>query len=198
MVGYFLGSFGFPAWMCYFHRGLNHLRALPTLSNFEKKSDYLHLIHLISLSAMTQPSDTEHLGNFPGIPPFPDDVATAPLLRLSLGKLLAGDLTEYERLFEASVDIGFFYLDLQDSEHGESLLDDADDLFRIGESLFELPLEEKVLYDFSKQNSYFGYKGQGVSVVDKDGNLDRNEFYNVCHVLQSCWLPQAFKQSQLT
>ncbi|KAJ5980592.1 hypothetical protein N7481_007890 [Penicillium waksmanii] len=128
---------------------------------------------------MTQPSDTENLGSFPGLPPFPDDVATAPLLRLSLGKLLAGDLAEYERLFEASVDIGFFYLDLQDSEQGESLLDDADDLFRVGESLFELPLEEKVLYDFSKQNSYFGYKGQGVSVVDKDGNLDRNEFYNV-------------------
>jgi isopenicillin N synthase-like dioxygenase len=97
---------------------------------------------------------------------------------------LAGDLAEYERLFEASVDIGFFYLDLRDSEHGGSLLNDADDLFRIGESLFELPLEEKVLYDFSKQNSYFGYKGQGVSVVDKDGNLDRNEFYNVGHVLQ--------------
>lgn len=135
---------------------------------------------------MTQVINTENLNldNFPGIPPFPDDVVTAPLLQLSLGKLLAGDAAEYERLFEASVDIGFFYLDLQDSEHGRSLLHDADDLFQIGERLFELPLDEKKRYDFSAQNSYFGYKGQGVAVVDKDGNLDRNEFYNVCHTLK--------------
>jgi hypothetical protein len=116
--------------------------------------------------------------NFPGIPPFPDDVPTAPLLRLSAGKLLAGDLVEYERLFQASKDIGFFYLDLSDTEEGSSLLGDADNLFQIGERLFELSLEEKKQYDFSGQNSYFGYKGQGAAVVDKQGNLDRNEFYN--------------------
>jgi isopenicillin N synthase-like dioxygenase len=119
------------------------------------------------------------VNNFPGLPPFPDDVPTAPLLRLSLGKLMAGDKAELERLFEASVDIGFFYLDLQDCEHGTSLLKDADGLFKVGEELFELSLDEKKNYDFSAQNSYFGYKGQGVAVVDKQGNLDRNEFYNV-------------------
>ncbi|KAJ5690370.1 hypothetical protein N7462_004762 [Penicillium macrosclerotiorum] len=116
---------------------------------------------------------------FPGLPPFPDDVPIAPLLRLSLAKLLSGDTAECERLYEASVEIGFFYLDLQDSEHGISLLGDADDLFGVGERLFELSLEEKKKYDFSTQNSYFGYKGQGVAVVDKQGNLDRNEFYNI-------------------
>ncbi|CAI7634726.1 unnamed protein product [Penicillium discolor] len=117
--------------------------------------------------------------NFPGIPPFPDDVSTAPLLRLSSGKLLEGDPTEHKRLFQASTDIGFFYLDLSDSDQGSSLLGDADDLFQVGERLFELSLEEKKQYDFSGQNSYFGYKGQGAAVVDKQGNLDRNEFYNV-------------------
>lgn len=122
---------------------------------------------------------TDITNNFPDIPPFPDDVPTAPLLRLSLAKLLAGDTAEYERLFQASVKIGFFYLDLQESEHGTTLLSDADDLFKVGEKLFELDLEEKKRYDFSARNSYFGYKGQGVAVVDKEGNLDRNEFYNV-------------------
>jgi len=116
--------------------------------------------------------------NFPGIPPFPDDVPTAPLLRLSSGKLLAGDRVEYKRLFQASTDIGFFYLDLSDTKQGSSLLGDADNLFQVGERLFELSLEEKKQYDFSGQNSYFGYKAQGVAVVDKQGNLDRNEFYN--------------------
>jgi isopenicillin N synthase-like dioxygenase len=117
--------------------------------------------------------------NFPGLPPFPDDVPTAPLLRLSLGKLLAGDSTECERLFQACIEIGFFYLDLQDSDHGISLLADADKLFTVGENLFDLSLEEKKRYDFSAQDSYFGYKARGVSVVDMNGNLDRNEFYNV-------------------
>jgi Isopenicillin N synthase and related dioxygenases len=117
--------------------------------------------------------------NFPEIPPFPDDVSTAPLLRLSSGKLLAGDPTEYRMLFQASTDIGFFYLDLSDSDQGSSLLGDADNLFQVGERLFELSLEEKNQYDFSGQNSYFGYKAQGAMVVDKQGNPDRNEFYNV-------------------
>lgn len=125
---------------------------------------------------------TDIANNFPDLPPFPDDVPTAPLLRLSLAKLLAGDSAEYERLFQASVEIGFFYLDLQGSEHGTALLNDADGLFEVGEKLFELGLEEKKRYDFSTQNSYFGYKGQGVAVVDKQGNLDRNEFYNVSHL----------------
>ncbi|KAJ5619987.1 hypothetical protein N7510_003971 [Penicillium lagena] len=116
---------------------------------------------------------------FPGLPPFPDDVPTAPLLRLSLGKLLAGDVAEVERLFQVSVDLGFCYLDLHDSAPGNCLLDDADNLFQIGEKLFELSLEEKKKYDFSAQKSYFGYKAQGAGVIDKQGNLDRHEFYNV-------------------
>jgi hypothetical protein len=112
------------------------------------------------------------------IPPFPDDVPTAPLLQLSSRKLLAGDSTECERLLKASTEIGFFYLDLSDTNHGLSLLDDADALFKVGEELFQLSLDEKKRYDFSGQKSYFGYKGQGVTVVDKQGTLDRNEFYN--------------------
>lgn len=115
--------------------------------------------------------------NFAGLPPFPDDISTAPLLRLSLAKLLAENEEECEKLFQSSIDIGFFYLDLRGS--GEELLNNADDLFEVGKELFELSLEEKMKYDFSSQNSYFGYKGQGLSVVDKQGNLDRNEFYNV-------------------
>lgn len=121
----------------------------------------------------------DNTGKRCAIPPFPDDVSTAPLLRLSSAKLLAGDPNECERLFKASTDIGFFYLDLSDTEAGSSLLSDADTLFQVGEELFQLSVNEKKQYDFSGQSSYFGYKGQGVTVVDKQGTLDRNEFYNV-------------------
>lgn len=118
--------------------------------------------------------------NFPNIPPFPDNVPTAPLLRLSLKSLLDGDEAEGKRFFDACKDIGFFYMDMRGTEVGDSLLNDADRLFEVGEQFFELPVEEKTKYDFSAQKSYYGYKGFGANVVDKDGNTDRNEFYNVC------------------
>ena len=117
--------------------------------------------------------------NIKDIPPFPADIPTAPLHRLSLSKLLTHDPPEVQRLMRASEQIGFFYLDLQDSEHGRGLLDDADALFGVGEELFALDLHEKERFDFSSQGSYFGYKGLGKGAVDKEGGLDRNEFFNV-------------------
>lgn len=118
---------------------------------------------------------------FPGIPLFPDDVPTAPLLRLSLKNLLAEDEGEIQKLSKACEEIGFFYLDISDAGEATNILEYADKLFEIGADLFELPLEEKRKYDFSAQKSYFGYKAQGVGVVDRQGNLDRNEFYNVSY-----------------
>ncbi|RMZ84721.1 hypothetical protein DV737_g1057, partial [Chaetothyriales sp. CBS 132003] len=114
-----------------------------------------------------------------GLPPFPDDVPTAPLLRLSLQALLSHDHDEIQRVLAACEELGFFYLDLSDCSEGQRLLDDADKLFAVGKELFELPLDEKIQYDFAKENTYFGYKGFGANVLDKHGNLDRNEFYNV-------------------
>jgi hypothetical protein len=134
---------------------------------------------------------------FSDLPPFPDDVPTAPLFRLSLKKLLDHDQDEEDRLWQACCDLGFFYLDLRnglpskrDSLHasnndgdgeldGDALLKDAYDLFHLGDEVFDLPTEEKVKYDFNDQGSYFGYKGLGAGVVDAKNTRDRNEFYNV-------------------
>ena len=113
------------------------------------------------------------------LPPFPTNVPTAPLVRISLSLLLSHDPTESHRLFTACKDLGFFYLDLRSTTPGESLVEDADALFDLNEQFFNLPLDEKLKYDFSAQKSYFGYKGLGKAVVDKKGTLDRNEFYNV-------------------
>jgi isopenicillin N synthase-like dioxygenase len=110
-------------------------------------------------------------------PPFPDDVPTAPLLRIAFEKLLQRDKIELERFVQACEDLGFFYLDL--TGPGDALLAEAEQLFGVGEELFDLPLDEKAKYDFSAQKSYFGYKAQGAAVVDRKGNIDRNEFYNV-------------------
>ncbi|KAL3495308.1 hypothetical protein BJX62DRAFT_246050 [Aspergillus germanicus] len=124
-------------------------------------------------------SNTNPAATFAGLPSFPEDVATVPLLRLSLNKLAERDEVEIQRLNAACEDLGFFYLDLQEASLVPDILDDVDELFHLGSRLFELPLEEKQKYDLSSQKSYFGYKAQGAAVVDRQGNLDRNEFYNV-------------------
>ncbi|KAI4737843.1 Clavaminate synthase-like protein [Aureobasidium sp. EXF-12298] len=167
--------------------------------------------------------------DFPDLPPFPEDVPMAPLLRINLNKLTQGDQEEVDKLWQACCELGFFYLDLRgasndresiskpppviestesargevgradsatgDDEYnaqtkiergefevdidGERLLQDADDLFRVGKKVFDLPVEEKVKYDLKDQGSYFGYKGYGQGVIDAQGTKDRNEFYNV-------------------
>jgi len=113
---------------------------------------------------------------FPDLPPFPNDVPTAPLLRLSLRKLIDQDQQEVDRLWRACCDLGFFYLDLRggtpskrdsfredgDGEiNGDGLLQNAEKLFHLGDEVFDLPDEEKLKYDFKDRGSYFGYKGLG-------------------------------------
>jgi isopenicillin N synthase-like dioxygenase len=124
--------------------------------------------------------------HFPNNTPFPSTVPTAPLLRISLAKLLTHDPEEEGQLWNACCDLGFFYLDLRTRERanlncganghvngvirtsngsndqggtkidGDSLLDDADALFEVAEEFFELPVDEKAKYDFADQGSYFG------------------------------------------
>lgn len=131
-----------------------------------------------------QPSDSKT--SFPGIQPFPSNVPTAPLLRISLSKLLANDPEENTRLWQACCDLGFFYIDLRLSSQqqsdalvdGEELLRDVEKLFLVQKEFFKLNDEEKAKYDFADQDSYYGYKGLGAGIIDKKGTTDRNEFYN--------------------
>lgn len=111
----------------------------------------------MATETITAPAILTDLRGLSGIPPFPEDIPTAPLVRLSLKKLINGDEHESQRLFHASQDLGFFYLDLQDHPTGEAVLRDVDELFCVGHQLFNLELEEKQTYDFSGEKSYFGY-----------------------------------------
>lgn len=122
---------------------------------------------------------------FAGLPPFPDDVPTVPLLRISLQKLIDNDTAELSRLWEACTELGFFYLDMRDAQsqdsslRGDDFLADCDRLFEVAKEFYQLPVEEKVKYDFKAKGSYFGYKGYGDGIIDAKGSKDRNEFYNV-------------------
>ncbi|KAJ4286749.1 hypothetical protein N0V90_013001 [Kalmusia sp. IMI 367209] len=110
---------------------------------------------------------------------FPEDVPTAPLVTIGLGKLISENVQERERLFEASKTLGFFYLDLRGCEDGEALLEGSNTMFDLNEKFYNLPLEEKIKYDFAAQGSYFGYKGMGAEVIDGKGTKDKNEIYNI-------------------
>lgn len=115
---------------------------------------------------------------FPTLPPFPSDIATAPLHRISLSALRS-DPAESIRLFQASKDLGFFYLDLRDDFEGAKILHEADRFFDLAPELYDLGRDELSKFDYKDRGSYMGYKGSGTAVVDEKGNLDRNEFYNV-------------------
>ncbi|KAF2679915.1 Clavaminate synthase-like protein [Lentithecium fluviatile CBS 122367] len=110
---------------------------------------------------------------------FPNDVPKAPLVTISLHKLVTNDDEEKNRLFEASKLLGFFYLDMGGCEDGETLLRGSDEMFDLMERFYDLPLEEKRKYDFAAQGSYFGYKGMGAEVIDEKGTRDKNEIYNI-------------------
>lgn len=89
-------------------------------------------------------------------PVFPNDVPTAELHRLSIGKLLAGDTAESERLFDACTTTGFFLLHLQDDKCGSDLLEAVSPVFHVAQDLFNLDLDEKDQYSFKPGQPIFG------------------------------------------
>ena len=112
-------------------------------------------------------------------PSFPTDVPTAPLKRLSIAKLVTGDLKESKALFDSCTSSGFFLLDLQDHDFGVELLKTVDPIFAVAEDLFELDLSEKDAYSYQAGEAILGYKGYGVGRVDNNGTPDRCEFWAV-------------------
>lgn len=104
------------------------------------------------------------------LPAFPDDIKTAPLPVIDYSKLVDGDVGECKRMFQACKDAGFFYLANHQVE--------SDSMYDLAEKIFDLPLEEKLKYDMGATGNYYGYKGHGAMVVDRDGRRDANEFYN--------------------
>lgn len=98
--------------------------------------------------------------SYENLPPFPENVPLAPLFRVSLDKLLANDEEENGRLFEACKTLGFFYLELGDSEYGHALKDGSEDLLRLSQDAFIIPQEVKMEHTFAKMRGIFGWVGQ--------------------------------------
>ena len=104
----------------------------------------------------------------------------ASLRTISLYQLVANSVSEQRALLQASIDDGFFYLDLTHPTFS-SLLNDVDVTFNLAESIFDYPNEIKSLFDVDaisdlKTN---GYKPLGRNVVAKTGHSDGFESWVV-------------------
>ncbi|KAF2469085.1 Clavaminate synthase-like protein [Lindgomyces ingoldianus] len=109
-------------------------------------------------------------------PDFPSNLPTIQLPTLSLSKLVAEDEDETKRLFNTCISTGVFLLELQSSQEGLGLIKQVDDVFQLGERIFELGMEEKLRHSMLN-GTVLGYKGAGIGRIDAKGTPDRCEFW---------------------
>jgi isopenicillin N synthase-like dioxygenase len=93
---------------------------------------------------------------FSRYPAFPEDAPFAQLAKISLHKLAANDVHETKALFASCRSIGFFLLDLSETEAGEALVKDVDALLGLAQLMMALPEEEKMRYHAKPPQRLFG------------------------------------------
>ncbi|PYI03761.1 oxidoreductase [Aspergillus sclerotiicarbonarius CBS 121057] len=111
-------------------------------------------------------------------PPFPSDIPVAKIPILSFKDLQNNSTIESEKLFNACQEFGFFLLKLTDSEAGEQLLRDAENMMDL--TTTTLSLDRQILdeYAYKPPRDLLGYKSSGKLRTD-DGKLDCMEMYNL-------------------
>ncbi|KAL0952183.1 hypothetical protein HGRIS_008795 [Hohenbuehelia grisea] len=109
----------------------------------------------------------------PSHPPFPDDIPTHPLVVVDYARIVAEDVAEVDKLWEAATNLGFWYL----KNHGVE--EEANGMFDLGAATMALPLEEKMRYEQGDDGSSFGYKARGSVATDASGTQDTIEFINI-------------------
>ena len=112
-------------------------------------------------------------------PPFPSNLPAAPLVSVSLAKLEANDPSESQAFYNASKDLGFFYLNMEGSTLGATIVEQAEQLHLVQKQFHALPNSEKDDYLIGKIDPFFGYRIFAERKMP-DGTVTRNENYNVC------------------
>lgn len=112
-------------------------------------------------------------------PPLATSLPTAPLISISLASLESNDAATSAALYQASKDLGFFYLSMEGSKLGEAIVAEAEELHNVQKQFHALPNEEKEEYLREKIDPFFGYRVLG-GFEQPDGSVGRNENYNVC------------------
>ncbi|KAH9892307.1 oxidoreductase [Xylariomycetidae sp. FL2044] len=116
---------------------------------------------------------------FQYLPPFPDDIPTAPLPTISLADLRStGNEAAARSLLAAGQTLDFFLVDLRGDDLGERLMGEIDTLFGLSKDLFDLPEESKRDYLHDAPRSFLGYKSRG-EVPTETKQPDHFEWFNV-------------------
>lgn len=99
--------------------------------------------------------------------------ANISLLVIDYNALIRRDTTEISKICKASTELGFFYLKIDNQL-------DPDAMFKLAENVFQMPLDDKLIYQMDGKNGvYYGYKSVGSMVADKRGCPDTIEFWNI-------------------
>lgn len=108
----------------------------------------LHLIMSIGSETVTaaQPQ-SDIVGE---VPAWDDATPSHPLLVVSYPKIAAGDQSEIDKLYKASTQLGFFYLE----GHGLN----PEPILRVAQDTFHQPLSEKEPFKRGTQDAPFGYR----------------------------------------
>lgn len=93
------------------------------------------------------PNAFEGLGSRPS---FPEGLPIAHISNMSHQKILDGNVDEISKVIKSARDIGFFRVDLRDSDIGRRFLAAATNMFKLAEDTFDLPSETKLADSFTK------------------------------------------------
>jgi isopenicillin N synthase-like dioxygenase len=121
-----------------------------------------------------QPLTSHHL-----LPPFPNNVKTAPLVSVKFEVLQKGDREASATVFNACKELGFFYLDLFGSELGENIVAEAEKLNKFQQQFFDLPNAVKDVYGRPHLHPFYAYRFNELAIKDEKGVPLRTESYNV-------------------
>ncbi|KAF9014303.1 hypothetical protein BDQ17DRAFT_1386729 [Cyathus striatus] len=109
----------------------------------------------------------------PAAPPFPSDIPVIDLPVIDYALLMSGDPSEKQKLWEAAVTLGFWYL------KGHGVDDLIKSMFSIGKQTMRLDFDEKMKFWQGDSGSSFGYKEAGSTYVDLKGSKDMAEFISI-------------------
>jgi hypothetical protein len=93
---------------------------------------------------------------FSSQPPFPDDVPTYNLPKVTYRRLLAGDPAESDKILQGCKDTGFFLISLAGPPHGERFLEDAECVLKLTGEFSALSDTDKAKYRLQQPHHIFG------------------------------------------
>ena len=117
---------------------------------------------------------------FDSLPPFPSNVPTAEVPKISLSKLSSGDAAYASDLFRTCCTTGFFLLEMGGDKTGDNMIKQIEAMFNISNSTFDLDTEEKSKYsqDISKEQfngcvtSYLCNQDLSIGIDSQSANWD--------------------------